>query len=82
MDIQTEIRNYGISNLAKACDVSPQAVHKWLENGVPAERVLEVEKLTGISRHELRPDVFGDPPGKFGAAGEISGCGEESKATV
>lgn len=26
---------------------------------VPAERVLEIESMTGVSRHELRPDVFG-----------------------
>lgn len=26
---------------------------------VPAERVLDIERITGISRHELRPDVFG-----------------------
>jgi DNA-binding transcriptional regulator YdaS (Cro superfamily) len=34
---------------------------RW-ENGhrqVPAERVLDIERLTGISRHDLRPDVFG-----------------------
>jgi DNA-binding transcriptional regulator YdaS (Cro superfamily) len=29
---------------------------------VPAERVLEIERLTGVSRHELRPDVFGPAP--------------------
>jgi DNA-binding transcriptional regulator YdaS (Cro superfamily) len=35
----------------------PQAVSQWTQ--VPAERVLEVERITGISRHDLRPDVFG-----------------------
>lgn len=25
----------------------------------PAEMVLKIEALTGVSRHELRPDVFG-----------------------
>ncbi|PZP64983.1 MAG: hypothetical protein DI604_25710, partial [Delftia acidovorans] len=34
-------------------------VSQWKK--VPAERVLEVERVTGISRHELRPDVFGHP---------------------
>lgn len=29
---------------------------------VPAERVLEIERITGISRHDLRPDVFGPAP--------------------
>jgi len=27
---------------------------------VPAVRVLEIEAKTGVSRHELRPDVFGE----------------------
>lgn len=34
-----------------------------LENGdrkVSPERVLDFERITGISRHELRPDVFGE----------------------
>lgn len=26
---------------------------------VPAQWVLEIEQITGVSRHEIRPDVFG-----------------------
>jgi DNA-binding transcriptional regulator YdaS (Cro superfamily) len=26
---------------------------------IPANRVLDIEALTGVSRHELRPDIFG-----------------------
>lgn len=37
--------------------LTSQAVSQWKR--VPAERVIEVERLTGVSRHELRPDVFG-----------------------
>lgn len=49
----------GPAALAKALGgVSPQAVSQWKK--VPAERVLDVERITGISRHSLRPDVFGD----------------------
>jgi len=36
--------------------------NRW-ENGtrqVPATRVVEIEALTGVSRHVLRPDVFGE----------------------
>lgn len=29
------------------------------KRAVPAVRVLDIEAKTGISRHELRPDVFG-----------------------
>lgn len=49
----------GVAKLAKKCRVSYEAVRKWKVSGkVPVERVLEVEKLSGISRHELRPDFY------------------------
>lgn len=49
----------GATALARAmtCDITPQAVWQWKK--VPADRVIEVERLTGVSRHELRPDIFG-----------------------
>jgi len=38
----------------------PGAVNNWLNRNkrVPAERVLAVEAATGVSRHELRPDLY------------------------
>jgi DNA-binding transcriptional regulator YdaS (Cro superfamily) len=43
------------------------AVYKWIKNGVPADRVLlieeEVKKIHGarkVTRHQLRPDIFGE----------------------
>lgn len=38
------------------------AVCKWERRGIPAERVLEVERVTGIARHELRPDLYPQEP--------------------
>tara|TARA_R110002124_G_scaffold90543_1_gene230847 strand:+ start:24920 stop:25204 length:285 start_codon:yes stop_codon:yes gene_type:complete len=48
------------SNFAKKLGVSQPAVWKWLQSSkkLPAEHVLTVEKLFGISRHELRPDIY------------------------
>lgn len=48
----------GPSGLARALatKLSPQAISQWKR--VPAERVIEVERVTGISRHELRPDLY------------------------
>lgn len=54
----------GQSRLADRFGVSRQAVQEWLKHGrVPADKVLAVEELSGISRHLLRPDVFGADPG-------------------
>lgn len=50
-----------ISQLSKDLGLSRQAVYKWQWNakGIPAERCLEIEKLTGIPRCQLRPDLWG-----------------------
>lgn len=53
----------GQSELSRCCGVKPQAVQQWKASGrVPATRVLVVERATGgkVTRHELRPDVFGE----------------------
>lgn len=51
----------GTSGLAKALGqkITPQAISQWKQ--VPAERVLEVERVTRIPRHELRPDIYPAP---------------------
>lgn len=48
----------GVADALKDC--TPQAVSQWKE--VPVRRVLRLEELTGISRHKIRPDVFGSKP--------------------
>jgi DNA-binding transcriptional regulator YdaS (Cro superfamily) len=48
----------GLGALAKRLRISPQAVDKWRRNGVPAERVLTLESISGVSRSELRPDLY------------------------
>ncbi len=49
-----------LTKLAEALDVWPGAISQW--DKVPAERVIAVEAATGISRHELRPDLYGPKP--------------------
>ena len=52
---------HGLSQAAFASRLGVQgpAVCKW-EGGraIPAERVRDIAALTGISRHNLRPDLF------------------------
>ncbi|MGR4042875.1 Cro/CI family transcriptional regulator [Pseudomonas sp. 910_21] len=51
----------GQSALARSLKVTPQAVQKMCASGrVPAERVLAIERLTGVLRTELRPDLYPD----------------------
>jgi DNA-binding transcriptional regulator YdaS (Cro superfamily) len=44
------------ATLARLIGISVQALNQWAE--IPAKRVLEVERVTGVSRHELRPDLY------------------------
>lgn len=36
--------------------ITKSAISQW--ERCPVERVLAVETLTGVSRHELRPDIY------------------------
>ena len=46
-------------DLAKTLQVTPQAISQWVR--VPVMHVLKIEQLTGVPRHELRPDVYPPP---------------------
>lgn len=52
------------ASFAAALGVSAEAVRKWERSRAPAERCIEIEKLSGgaVSRYDLRPDVFGPAP--------------------
>jgi TorA maturation chaperone TorD len=50
----------GVRALARAVGVSQPAISTWKR--VPADRVLSVESLTGVSRSELRPDLYPQEP--------------------
>ncbi len=52
----------GATGLARALSeetgeaITPQAVSQWRK--VPPTRVIPVERVTGVSRTELRPDLY------------------------
>ena len=48
----------GVTALAKALGIQHQSIYSWRK--IPIDRVADIERITGISRHELRPDIFGD----------------------
>ncbi len=49
------------AKLAKALGIRHAAICQW-EGTVPAARVVDVERLTGIPREALRPDLYRRDP--------------------
>lgn len=50
----------GVAAIARALGVKRQVAWYWFSRQVPAKHVLNVERVTGIPRSELRPDLY--PP--------------------
>ena len=60
--IENAIRRSGSARaLGALIGVSIMAVALWRRKGVPAERVLPVFEVTGVTPHELRPDLYPNP---------------------
>ena len=67
----------GVSKVSAALGAPLGTVSVWASrNKVPAERVLDVERSVGISRHELRPDLY---PLPAAPAGDGAGAGEGAR---
>lgn len=50
------------AKLAQAVGKQQGHVSRWLASGrVPAELAIPIERETGVSRHELRPDLYPAP---------------------
>jgi len=55
-----------LGGLTKATEAlgltNPSIIANWRTRGrVPYKRVLDVESVTGIPRHEIRPDIYPSP---------------------
>jgi len=48
-----------LTSLARRLNMSVQAISQWLR--VPPERCAEVERVTGVPRWRLRPDIYEEP---------------------
>ena len=46
----------GVGSLARKLGIAQPSVSAW--KNVPAERVLTVESATGVSRAQIRPDLY------------------------
>lgn len=60
--LHQEIKGRGmtLAEVAKAASVNKSTVTRWFQSRVPAERVLDLERITGLPRETLRPDLY--PP--------------------
>ena len=52
------------TNLATMLGIKPMSVSRWknrYQGVVPAARVLQIHAATGVTPHELRPDLYPNP---------------------
>lgn len=49
----------GIPALAGALKIKVPSIYSWRR--VPPARVIDLERITGIPRHEIRPDLYPEP---------------------
>jgi len=59
LPLQRLIDHLGLRELSRRLGLSPNSVIKWKR--VPDHRLLEVEKVTGVPRETLRPDLYRKP---------------------
>ena len=52
----------GLTKVARDLNVPIATVSSWrLRCQIPVRRVLDVERVTGVPRHEIRPDIYPPP---------------------
>ena len=63
-----KVQGLRLIDLARKLEVDKGTVTRWSIKEVPLGRVFDVERVTGISRQELRPDFFGEDAPEEAAA--------------
>lgn len=58
-DLAASLEKRGLRaiDLARLLEVDKSTVSRWVKDGVPIDRVLDVERVAGIPRAEQRPDL-------------------------
>jgi DNA-binding transcriptional regulator YdaS (Cro superfamily) len=57
-----EKRGMTMAQLARELGVDKATVTRWAQGRVSVSRVLDVERVLGVRREALRPDVYGMAP--------------------
>ena len=56
-----KILNYTTeADIARYFNITPAAVNQWRKNGIPAERIIGLERLVKqqVSRYEMNPQLY------------------------
>ena len=53
-----QIAKRTLESLAADFGVHKTTVLRWEDGGVPVNRLADAERITGIPRRKLRPDIF------------------------
>ena len=48
----------GVIEVAKRLGITRGAIYNWQGKGVPAKRLVKLERITGIDRSLIRPDLY------------------------
>lgn len=51
-------RGLTMADLSRLLGVNKSTVSRWALRRIPAERVIDVERVSGVSRQSLRPDLY------------------------
>lgn len=54
----------GKRRLAEALEIKPSSLSRWIhryQGRVPSGRLIQIYRLTGVTPHELRPDLHPTP---------------------
>jgi TorA maturation chaperone TorD len=70
----------GIAQLARKMGIAQPSVSNW--NRVPAQRVIAVEAATGVSRKQLRPDLYSEPAVEGGAVDPVDAARAQEYALL
>lgn len=72
MDLYTLLRNSGLTQqqLASRLGIRQPSVHRWGRRGIPLDRIVELEGITGIPREEIAPALYA-PRKKFSSKHDL-----------
>lgn len=58
--ITKALRIVGKTQMARELGLTRGAVYSWeRKNQIPAKHILKIEQLSGVSRYELAPEIYG-----------------------